>query len=135
MEITMRNQADVDRIAAEAVGQIHDTPPDVVTEKNDKSPDETGLANSAGAQASISEKTAESVGERVGDAYSDATSAAQTQIRNSAMRPTTWTGQVRPFMMTVVAFALGYITASLIHGRINVYFGRTPGPFQITKPP
>ena len=35
----------------------------------------------------------------------------------------------------VGGFALGYLTAVLLHGRINAYVDTTAGPFQITKPP
>jgi hypothetical protein len=39
------------------------------------------------------------------------------------------------FVTVVGGFALGYLTAVLLHGRINAYFDTRPGPFQITKPP
>ena len=39
------------------------------------------------------------------------------------------------FLTVVGGFALGYLTAVLLHGRINAYFDTRPGPFQITKPP
>ena len=39
------------------------------------------------------------------------------------------------FLTVVDGFALGYLTAVLLHGRINAYFDTRPGPFQITKPP
>jgi hypothetical protein len=159
----MKNQSDLDAIAEEAVGQRHDSaPPDAVREKEDISPEEAvrRIATSAGAQASISEKTAESVGERVGDAYSDVGTVAQTQKSNLGMQTATRAGspasgaanpvlaagrQVvefvsrqfdeHPVMMTTACFALGYMTAGLLHGRINAYFGTTPGQFQITTPP
>jgi len=163
MEIPMKNHPDRDTIAEEAVGQRHDSaPPDAVKEKEDFSQEEAvrRFAISSGSQASIPAKTAEAVGERVGDAYSDAGSVAQTRKRNLGLQTATPAGsqavgaanpvlaagrqvtQVvshqfgeQPFMMGVACFALGYLTAVLLHGRINSYFGTTPGPFQITKPP
>jgi hypothetical protein len=57
----MNNQPDLDRIAEEAVGQLHaSAPPDAVTENEDISLDEhtRRLATSAGAQASTPETTA-----------------------------------------------------------------------------
>jgi hypothetical protein len=107
---------------------------------------------SSGAQASIPEKTAESVGERVGHAYSDPMGVAQYPKGNEGRLTATAAGShnrdennrflsvgrgvIEERFLTVIAgFALGYLTAVLFHGRINAYFGTTPGPFQITKPP
>ena len=118
------------------------------------SQDEAALqhAPSSGAQASIPEKTAESVGERVGDAHSDparvtqypkgklgrltATAAgSQKRDENNRFLSVGHGGTQERFLSVVAGFALGYVTAALFHGRINAYFGTTPGPFQITKPP
>jgi hypothetical protein len=88
----MNNRPDPDQIAEEAVGQRHDSPPPhAVKEKEAMSPEDAvrRVARSAGADASISEKTAESVGERVGDAYSDAGSVAQRQKRRSGSQAPT----------------------------------------------
>jgi hypothetical protein len=157
----MNNQSHRDRIAEEAVGQTHESPPTYAA-KEDIAPEEAlrRIARSAGAQASTSEKTAESVGERVGDAYSDAGSVAQWKKRSlglqagtgAASRADGMANLVRtpgrqftrfaskqfneqPFMMTVACFALGYVTAVLFHGRINAYFGKSHEQFQIMKPP
>src|SRR5215813_14030524 len=82
MEISVNNQPDRDTIAEEAVGQRRDGAPSYAV-KEEMSPEEAArrIAQSAGAAASIPEKTAESVGERVGDAYSDPESGTQTQTR------------------------------------------------------
>jgi hypothetical protein len=149
-EITMERQSDRDAIAEEAVGQRHGSgPPDAATGKADISQEEAArqLAASSGAQASIPEKTAVSVGERVGDAYSDPESVRQkpkgeigqlSAVRALGRKPAG--GVPRQliegrFATVVASFALGYITAVLLHDRINRYFGTTQGPFQITKPP
>jgi len=126
------------------------------------SPEEAArrTAWSVGPRASIPEKTAESLGERVGDAYSDPGSATQTRKRNfglrasgptgpsigNAARPVLAVGQQftevisrrlgeQPFLMTAAGFAMGYVTAVLLHDRINAYFGTTRVAFQITTPP
>jgi hypothetical protein len=144
--MTTENQRDRDRIAEEAVGQRHDgAPPDDVSERERMSPEETArrTAWSVGPQASVSEKTAESVGERAGDAYSDPGHITQTRSHPSAAaHPALAAGRQfteiisrqfaeQPFIMTVAAFAVGYMTAALLHGRIRT----APGPFQITTPP
>ena len=145
----MESQPDRDAIAEEAVGQRHgNAPPDAAKAKTDYSPEEAarGLAASSGAQASIPEKTAESIGERVGNAYSDPESVKQnpkgkmgqlTAMRTLGRKPDGVSRRsVEERFGTVVAgFALGYITAVLLHDRINTYFRATSGPFQITKPP
>jgi hypothetical protein len=146
----MESQPDRDAIAEEAVGQRHGSaPPDAVKAKTDFSPEEAArrLAASSGAQASIPEKTAESVGERVGNAYSDPESGNQNPKGKvgqlTAMRAL---GRERAeaaprrsveerFGTVIAGFALGYVTAVLLHDRINSYFSATSGPFQITKPP
>jgi hypothetical protein len=163
MEITMKNHPDRDTIAEEAIGQRHDSaPPYAVKEPENMSPEEALRRNamSSGSQASIPEKTAESLGERLGDAYSDDGSVAQTQKRNSDLRAATpaWSQTIgaaapvlaagrhiaqaishqfdqQPFMVVVASFALGYMTAVLLHGHINSYFGMTPVQLQIRKPP
>jgi hypothetical protein len=120
-------------IADEAVGQRHgDPPPYAVKKQPDMSQEEMArrLSKSAGPRASISEKTAEAVGERVGDAYADPGSAAARSERssgNGVADPVL--GAVRqvaqlvshqfgeqPFMMVAAGFALGYMTALMLHG-------------------
>ena len=110
----MKSQPDPDRIAAEAVGQTHDSaPPDWVREKEQMSPEETARRNarSAGAHASISEKTAESVGERVGDAYSNSPSDRVFRASgNKGFDP-------QPVLTALAGFALGYLAGALIYRR------------------
>ncbi len=117
----MKSQLDPDRIAAEAVGQTHDSaPPDWVKEKERMSPEETVRRNakSAGAQASISEKTAEFVGERVGDAYSNsssdrgfrATGRQEKSVTNKGFDPL-------PVLTALAGFGLGYLAGALIYRR------------------
>ena len=120
---------DPDAIAEEAVGQRHgDPPPYAVKEKPDVSQEEIArqLSKSAGPRASIPEKTAEAVGERVGDAYADPGSAAARNRPGIIARsagPHERSGAVRqvldeqPLMMVVASFALGYMTALMLHGR------------------
>lgn len=121
---------DPDAIAEEAVGQRHgDPPPYAVKKKPDVSQEEMTqrLSKPAGPRASIPEKTAEAVGERVGDAYADPGCAAArnrpeiiarfagTHVRRSgAVRQML---DERPLMMVVASFALGYMTALVLHGR------------------
>jgi hypothetical protein len=156
----MNTQLDLDAIAEEAVGQKRDRPP---PEKEGVSPEEAvaRMARSAGAQASISEKTAESVGERVGTAYSDPESiAAQTQKprgdgkaamrtlseQRGAANPVLAAGrqvaqtisqqfEKQPLLMALGAFALGYVAAILLGGRRIRFAGNSLERFQITKPP
>lgn len=124
---------DPDAIAEEAVGQRHgDPPPYAVQEKPKLSQEEMARRQSepAGPRASIPEKTAEAVGERVGDAYADPGAAAarnrpgtiaRLDRGNGAADPLL--GAVRqvvdeqPLMMVVASFALGYMTALMLHGR------------------
>jgi len=161
-EITMNGRSDRDRIAEEAVGQRHGNAPPYAEGKAGMSQEEAArqLAPSSGAQASAPEKTAESVGERVGDAYSDPQRIEQHPKSNTGRLTATGAGShnngesnrflsvgrkvtenlSRPlfkerFLTVVGGFALGYLTAVLLHGRINAYFDTRPGPFQITKPP
>ena len=139
-------------IAEEAIGQRHGSAPDYAPTKADMSQEILQLAPSSGAQASIPEKTAESVGERVGDAYSDPARIAQYPKGKVGRLTATAAGSHKRdennrflsvgrgvtqerFISVVAGFALGYVTAVLFQGRINAYFGTTPGPFQITKPP
>src|ERR1700757_4746373 len=72
MEISMNDQSDRDTIADEAVGQRRDGAPWYAV-KEEMSPEEAvrRIALSAGAAASIPEKTAESVSERGGGADLD----------------------------------------------------------------
>jgi hypothetical protein len=161
-EITMNRQSDRDRIAEEAVGQRHGSAPPYAEGKAGMSQEEAArqLAPSSGAQASTPEKTAESVGERVGDAYSDPHKVEQHPKSNTGRLTARGTGSYdngesnrflsagrkvteglshplfeERFLTVVGGFALGYLTAVLLHGRVNAYFDTTPGPFQITKPP
>jgi hypothetical protein len=120
---------DPDAIAEEAVGQRHgDPPPYAVKEKPDVSQEEMTrrLSEPAGPRASIPEKTAEAVGERVGDAYADPGSASARNRPGIIARsagPHERSGAVRqvldeqPLMMVVASFALGYMTALMLHGR------------------
>jgi hypothetical protein len=120
---------DPDAIAEEAVGQRHGDPPSYAVKKGpDMSQEEMArrLSQPAGPRASIPEKTAEAVGERVGDAYADPGSATARNLpgkiarlagpreRSDAMRQVV--GE-QPLMMVAAGFALGYITALLLHGR------------------
>jgi hypothetical protein len=84
------------------------------------------LSEPAGPRASIPEKTAEAVGERVGDAYADPGSAAARNPAGNIARlalPHGRSGAVSrvldepPFLMMAAGFALGYMTALLLHGR------------------
>jgi hypothetical protein len=85
------------------------------------------LSKPAGPRASIPEKTAEAVGERVGDAYADPGSAAARNrpgiIARLAGTHVRRSGAVRqvldeqPLMMVVASFALGYMTALVLHRR------------------
>lgn len=134
----MATQAELDAIAAEAVGQKHEGPPPEAREKHDLSPEEAGrrLATATGAQASIPEKTAESVGERVADAYSDPDLADRpVSIGRGSAQGLSGPFALQRFLTLVTGFALGYCAAVLFHGRLSAYFGRTPEPFQITHPP
>jgi hypothetical protein len=120
---------DPDVIAEEAVGQRHgDPPPYAVKEQPDVSQEEMSrrLSQPAGPRASIPEKTAEAVGERVGDAYADPGSAATRNFPGKIARlagPHERSGALRqvlgeqPFLMVAAGFALGYMTALLLHGR------------------
>jgi hypothetical protein len=84
------------------------------------------LSQPAGPRASIPEKTAEAVGERVGDAYADPGSATARNLPGKIARlagPRERSDALpqvlgeQPFMMVAAGFALGYITALLLHGR------------------
>ena len=118
---------DPDAIAEEAVGQRHgDPPPYAVKQQPDVSPEEMArrLSEPAGSRASIPEKTAEAVGERVGDAYADPGSARNLPGKIARRAgPHERSGAVRqvlaeqPFVMVAASFALGYMTALLLHGR------------------
>lgn len=140
-----RTQLDPDAIAEEAVGQLRgSTPPDGVKQQAEMPLEEMARrSNSAGAQASIPEKTAESIGERVGNAYADPGSggarnppAKSARLRlpregsrgNRAADPllasVRQVAQVvsdqldeQPFRMVLASFALGYMTALVLHGR------------------
>ena len=130
-EITIQTRKrDPDAIAEEAVGQRHGDPlPYAVKEKPEVSQEEMArrLSKPAGPRASIPEKTAEALGERVGDAYADPGSAAARNrpriIARFAGTLVRRSGAVRqvldeqPLMMVVASFALGYMTALVLHGR------------------
>ena len=120
---------DPDAIAEEAVGQRHeDPPPYAVKKKPDISQEEMArrLSQPAGPRASIPERTAEAVGERVGDAYADPGNAAARNRPGKIARiagPHERSGVERqvldeqPFLMVVASFALGYMSALMLHGR------------------
>ena len=143
----MEGQPDRDRIAEEAVGQKHGSAPAYAAKKAEMSQQEAAwqLALSSGAQASTPEKTAESVGERVGDAYADPARVAQHPKRNggrlTATRPQNRDENNRflsvrrrvteeRFVTVIAGFALGYLTAVLFHGRINLPWLRHRGHFK-----
>jgi hypothetical protein len=65
MEISMNNQSDRDTIAEEAVGQRRDGAPSYAVKEEMSEEAVRRIAQSAGAAASIPEKTAESVGENL----------------------------------------------------------------------
>jgi hypothetical protein len=67
----MQGQPDRDRIADEAVGQRHESPPPYARNAASREDSSRQFAASSGVASSIPEKTAASLGERVGDAYSD----------------------------------------------------------------
>ena len=131
----MRNQPDPDAIADEAIGQRRDSaPPYASNGRRGISLEEAIKPNaiSSGPEASIPAKTAESVGERVADAYSDP---------GRISLPTDWRRRFsshqfndQQFLTAVACFALGYLTAVWLHGRVNPYYSK-PAPFQITKSP
>ena len=99
-------------IAAEAVGERLESPP-TDTGEHAVPP----VAESVGPGARIADKTAESVGERAGDAYADATTDEARERSRKAVRHTGQAGQFnqQTFVTVVAAFALGYVTALLIH--------------------
>ena len=108
-------------IAAEAVGERPGSPPPDVGDEADRP-----AATSAGPNARIADKTAEAVGERVGDAYADATTEEARErsrkvVRHAATQSEPQTGGAasdqQTFVTVVVAFALGYAAALLIHHR------------------
>jgi hypothetical protein len=146
-EIAMEQKADRDRMAEEAVGQRHGSAPPFAATKSDMSQEEAArrFAASSGAEATTPERTAESTGERVGDAYSDPRSVARYSARNVGQQIAPQGGSYEGFssnrfdqerfLTVVAAFALGYLTAVLLHSRNNSQFGTISGPFQITKPP
>jgi hypothetical protein len=132
-QIGMETQADRDAIADKAVGQRPGSAPPEAQKKDDLPPEELGrrLATSAGAQASISEKTAESIGERVADAYSDPDLAGRpVSIGRGSDQGVSSPFELQRFLTLVTSFALGYVAAVLLHRRIPA-----PEPFQITRPP
>ncbi len=153
----MERQADRDAIAEEAVGQRHESPPPYAAKNPEVSQEEAArqLGLSAGAQASIPEKTAEAVGERVGDAYSDPKSLGRgSQGKLGRLTPRRdgspddrfasagrgAAGSVnqffdRRFATIVASFALGYATAAWLYHRANAHSEKIPAPTQITKPP
>jgi hypothetical protein len=121
-EIGMETQADRDAIADEAVGQTRGSAPPEAQKRDGPSLEQAGRhpATSAGARASIPEKTAESLGEWVADAYSDPnlTKRPGSVVRRSAEGVT---GPFEPprFLMLMTGFALGYCAAVLLHARIK----------------
>ena len=71
------------------------------------------LSQPAGPRASIPEKIAEAVCERV-EISSEKSLASLVRTRSGALREVL--GE-RPFMMVAARFALGFMTAPLLHGR------------------
>jgi hypothetical protein len=116
---------DPDRIADEAVGEaLESRHPDAGKEQA------YPVQTSAGPRANVADKSAESVGERTGDAYAAASpDEARERSRRIVQQRATQAGPWRsgaagdsmtaggPLVVTVVAaFALGYVTAFLLHG-------------------
>ena len=104
-------------IAAEAVGERLGSPPTDTGEHAVRP-----VATSAGPGARIADKTAESVGERAGDAYADATTneareQSRKVVRHAGMQGGSQASQFnqQTFVTVGAAFALGYVTALLIH--------------------
>jgi hypothetical protein len=126
MEMSMEDKKpDPDKIADEAVGEaLESRHPDAG--KEEAHPVQT----SAGAQANVSDKSAESVGERAGDAYAAATpdearersqrfvqqGATQAGPRRSGTVSDSMTHGGQQLVTVVAAFALGYVAAFLFHG-------------------
>ena len=136
----METQADRDAIADEAVGQKRDSPPPGARrETGNRSLEEVNrISKATGADASIPEKTAESLGERVADAYSDSDPDLADRpfsIGQGSARRLSNPFELQRFVTLVTGFALGYLAAILLHGRIDARLGKAPEPFQITKPP
>ena len=134
----METQADRDAIADEAVGQKRDSPPPGARrETGNRSLEEVNrISKATGADASIPEKTAESLGERVADAYSDPDLADHRfSIGQGSARRLSNPFELQRFVTLVTGFALGYLAAVLLHGRIEARLRKAPEPFQITKPP
>jgi hypothetical protein len=134
----METQADRDAIADEAVGQKRDSPPpEARRETDNRSLEEVNrISKATGADASIPEKTAESLGERVADAYSDPDLADRPfSIGQGSARRLFNPFDLQRFVTLVTGFALGYLAAVLLDGRIDARLGKAPELFQITKPP
>jgi hypothetical protein len=127
MEMTMADKKpDPDRIAEEAVGEALESRHPEAGKEGARPAQAT-----AGPQANVADKTAESMGERSGYAYADATpDQARERSRSFVQQGATQAGPrrseaARGTMMVggqqvvtvVAAFALGYATAFLFHGR------------------
>jgi hypothetical protein len=118
----MEQQPDPTSIADEAVGQARGTePPDRA--KEEKSAEEAPRRNAPApaADASISEKSAASVGERSGEAYSDTANSQLATSRTARPRRAGSTSNsvlsTRSARQCIIAgFALGYVSALLLHG-------------------
>jgi hypothetical protein len=154
-EVAMQGQPDRDRIADEAVGQRHESPPPYARNAASREDSSRQFAASSGVASSIPEKTAASLGERVGDAYSDPERGPRHSPRPNVGQHTAPQGEANKgvgtsrflsasekasnvqerFLTVITSFALGYLAAVLFHDRINAQFKATSGPFQITKPP
>jgi len=137
-EIGMERQANRDAIADEAIGQRHGSnPPEARRESDKPALDEVArMSKSTGVDASIPEKTAESLGERIADAYSDPDLTKHpVWIGRRAAEGISSRFEFERLMTLVTGFALGYLAAEFLHGRINAFTVRTPKPFQITHPP
>jgi len=131
MEKPMDTTPARDAIADEAVGETLESRAPYAARSAGVAAEEAArrFARSSGARASIAEKTAESLRERVGDAYADAGSSTRRSGRLEGYQasPGKVARQVaqvvsdllheQPFLMMGTCFALGYMTAALLHGR------------------
>src|SRR5215471_18249520 len=137
-EIGMERQANRDAIADEAVGQrLGSIPPEARRESDSPAPDEVArMSKSTGADASIPEKTAESLGERVADACSDPDRTKHpVSMGQGSAQGVSSRFEFERFVTLVTGFALGYLAAVFLRGRIDAFIVRTPKRFQITHPP
>ena len=107
------------RIADEAVGQ---RPASAIPDAARDRVPEARPASSAGPDASVATKTAEALGETLGNAYAypDATPEEVRRRSSGTARSRSagnMSGSESSFMIAAAGFALGYVTALLIHRR------------------